>query len=118
MAGNLRTSKKFPHLVGTGVNAIVIPLPDEYSSIGAAVGVAKIAGDPPEGASGASVGSAKLDGQVVTLRLSYKIGTKRKFADIICATANIKTAISQLHNKTFNGGDVIRAYFPRRRRYT
>lgn len=116
MATNLKNVKRVPHLVGTGSNSVVVSLPDVYGQIGSSVGVAKLEGEPPEGASGGEVSDLMRGGQAIKVRISYKIGTKRKTADILCAVDKIKTGLHALPSKTFNGGDIIRAYFPRRRR--
>lgn len=116
MAENLKFIKRIPHLVGTGGNAVVVSIPDLYDSIGSVVGVAKLTGEPPDGAGGGEVSDLMKNGQAIRIRIAYKIGTKRKTADILCAVDKIKTAIHALPSKTFNGGDVISAFFPRRRR--
>lgn len=116
MTVNLKTAKRVPHLVGTGANAVVVSLPDVYGSIASVVGVAKLEGDPPNDASGGEVSDLMRGGQAIKIRISYKVGTKRKTSDVVCAVDKIKTAIQALPSKNFNGGDVIRAYFPRRRR--
>lgn len=116
MTVNLKTAKRVPHLVGSGANAVVVSLPDVYGQIASTVGVKKLESDPPEDASGGEVSDLMRGGQALKIRISYKVGTKRKTSDILCAVDKIKTAMPALPSKNFNGGDIIRAYFPRRRR--
>ncbi len=85
-----RNLPKIPHIVGSGASAVIIALPDVYGSIGSAVGVNKLSGDRPDGASGATVKSAMKDGSVIRVRVSYMDGLKRRTSDVICCVDNIK----------------------------
>jgi hypothetical protein len=111
-----RNLPKVPHIVGSGSSAVIIALPDVYGSIGSAVGVNKLTGARPDGASGATVRSAMRDGSVIKVRISYMEGTKRRTSDILCSVDDIKTALSILPGKTYASQTVKTAYFPRRMR--
>lgn len=104
------------HIVGSGSDAVIIALPDVYSNISGAVGVSKLTGDKPDGATGSTVSLAKRSGLVVPIRISYLEGTKRRYTTIICSLDKVKTAISELPGKTYNTFKIKTAYFPRRMR--
>lgn len=111
-----RNLPKVPHVVGTGSNAVIIALPDVYGSIGSSVGVNKLTGDRPAGASSATVKSAMKDGSAIKVRISYMEGTKRRTSDILCSVEDIKVALPLLPGKTYSSQTIKTAYFPRRMR--
>ncbi len=111
-----RNLPKVPHIVGTGASAVIIALPDVYDSIGSAVGINKLTGDRPDGASGATIRSAMRDGSAIKVRISYMEGTKRRTSDVLCCVDNIKTALPLLTGKTYASQTIKTAYFPRRMR--
>ncbi|MBD2210193.1 hypothetical protein H6G27_09915 [Nostoc linckia FACHB-104] len=112
----LNRAQRVPHLLRNGTSKIVVTLPDVYGEIGSTVGVEKLTGDIPGGAGGGDVADLMKLGQAIKIKISYKVAGKRKTADVICSVDNIKTAMPALASKTFNGGNIIKAYFPRRRR--
>lgn len=115
----LRNAAEAVHVVTNGTNVLTIRLPDVYSDIGSVVGVTKLTGERPAGANTATEGGAKRDGKILSIRIRYQIGTaKAKTANIIASLANASGAIQDLPNKSFNGGTILSAYFPRRRRLT
>lgn len=106
------------HLVGSGASAIILELPDNYGSIGTLVGVQKLTGDPPDGASGTDIAEAIHNGQIIRLRVSYSEAGKRKTGDLICSVDKVKGAIKALRGKTYGGHTIKSAYFPTRRRFS
>ncbi|MBC1236185.1 hypothetical protein [Nostoc sp. 2RC] len=111
-----KTLEREAHIVGSGSDAVVISLPDVYSNIESVVGVKKLTGDKPDGATGSTVSLAKKSGLVVPIRISYIEGTKRRYTTIICALDKVKTAVAELPGKTYNTFKIKTAYFPRRMR--
>lgn len=104
------------HIVGSGSDAVIISLPDVYSGISSVVGVSKMTGAKPDGATGSTVGLAKKTGLVVPIRICYIEGTKRRYTNIICSLDKVKTALAELPGKTYNTFKIKTAYFPRRMR--
>jgi hypothetical protein len=109
------------HVIKVGNNPVLVRLPDVYSgtgsTIGTAVGVTKLAGEPPAGAQQGKISELQLNGQVAKIRISYRNAAgKYRTADVICDLDNYKTAIGTLPTKQYRGSNIIEAYIPRRRR--
>lgn len=104
-----------PHVVGTGENRVLLVLPDVYASIGAAIGVTKITGDPPAGVPSTTVGRAIAEGLVRKIKVSY-IGanTKRKTATLIVAGDKAMQARASLVGDTYRTFKIKTAYYPTR----
>jgi hypothetical protein len=111
-----RSLEREAHIVGSGSDAVIISLPDVYSAISSVVGVSKMTGPKPDGATGSTVSLAKRSGLVVPLRICYIEGTKRRYTNIICSLDKVKTAIAELPGKNYNTFKIKTAYFPRRMR--
>lgn len=110
------------HVIKVGTTSVLIKLPDVYSSdgstIGTAVGVTKLAGEPPAEAQHGRISELKLNGQIAEIRISYRNAAgKYRTADVICDLDNYKTAMGTLPTKKYRGFNIIDAYIARRRRY-
>ncbi|BAY94795.1 hypothetical protein [Tolypothrix sp. PCC 7601] len=104
-----------PHVVGTGDNRVLLVLPDVYSSVGAALGVVKLVGDPPAGVPSTTVGRAVADGLIRKIRISY-IGSngKRKVSSLIVAGDKAMQARASLIGSTYQSHKILTAYYPTR----
>ncbi|MEH2136850.1 hypothetical protein [Nostoc sp.] len=103
---------KVGHVVGVAPNQFLMVLPDEYEGLGAVTGVNKLTGDPPVGADKINLQAAINGGKVFHVRISYKVGTKRKTAKLIVDQAHIGTALGGLTGKTFRGQTILGAVIP------
>lgn len=106
------------HVVGSGASAIILELPDNYSGVASLVGVQKLTGDPPDGATGTDIADALHNGLIAKIRISYLENGKRKTGNLICSIDKLKSAIKALRGKTFGGHTIKSAYFPSRRRFS
>lgn len=115
MASRVNGVENVPHVVGTGDNRVLLVLPDVYSSIGSAIGVVKLVGDPPAGIPSTTVGRAVAEGLVRKIKISY-IGanTKRKTATLIVAGDKGMQARASLVGATYNSFKIKTAYYPTR----
>ncbi len=113
MASRVAGVENVPHVVGTGENRVLLVLPDVYSSLGAALGIVKLAGDPPAGVPSTTVGRAVADGLIRKIKVSY-IGanTKRKTATLIVAGDKAMQARASLIGSTYNNFKIKTAYYP------
>jgi hypothetical protein len=76
MASRIAGVENVPHIVGTGENRVLLALPDVYGTLGAAIGVTKLVGDPPAGVQGTTVSRAIAEGQVRKIKITYIGATK------------------------------------------
>jgi hypothetical protein len=111
--------KLVPHQVLVGATQIGVLVPDVYegngSNIADVVGVQKVAaGSSPDASS--TVANLQRKGQALKMKVRYQSGTSVKTATIICDVNKAATASVQLVGKTFRGGEIKSAYFPRRAR--
>lgn len=113
MATRVAGVENVPHIVGTGDNRIMLVLPDVYTSVGTALGVVKLVGDPPAGVPSTTVGRAVADGLIRKIKVSY-IGsnTKRKTATLIVAGDKAMQARASLIGSTYNSFKIKTAYYP------
>jgi hypothetical protein len=114
MATRVRDVENAPHIVGTGQNRVLLVLPDVYTSVGAALGVVKLTGDPPAGVPSTTVGRAVADGLVRKIKISYISNNKRKTSTLIVATEKSMQARASLIGATYNSVKIRTAYFPTR----
>ena len=108
-----------PHFVLVGATKVGVVLPDVYegngSNIAGIVGVQKVTDtEQPDAAS--SVGNLIKKAQALRIRIRYVSGTKVKTANLICDIQKATSATVALVGKTFKGGEIKSAYFPRRAR--
>lgn len=115
MATRLAGVENVPHVVGTGENRVLLVLPDVYSTVGTALGVVKLAGDPPAGVPSTTVGRAVAEGLVRKIKVSY-IGAngKRKTSELIVAGDKAMQARAALVGATFRNFKIKTAYYPTR----
>lgn len=115
MATRVAGVDNVPHIVGTGDNRVLLVLPDVYSTIGAAIGVTKLVGDPPAGVPSTTIARAVAEGLVRKIKISY-IGanTKRKTATLIVAGDKSMQARASLIGNTYNSHKIKTAYYPTR----
>lgn len=110
--------KRIQHTVNVNGVEQSIRLPDLYDKIGNIVGVKKVGTDDQGKYQTGDVDGLLRAGQIIKLTLSIKVtaSNKRRRNTIICDLDNVKSAIGALPGKTYNGGEIIDAYFPTRRR--
>lgn len=111
-----RNLDKEAHIVGTGASAVVVDLPDVYGNIADVVGVKKITGDIPDGASSTSVRMGVKTAAFIKMYIGYIEGTKRKYSHIIVSIDKVKTAPKAVIGKTYNSFKIKTAGFSSRRR--
>ncbi|MBW4425935.1 MAG: hypothetical protein KME50_16160 [Nostoc desertorum CM1-VF14] len=104
------------HIVGTGSGAVVIDLPDVYGNIADLVGVRKVTGDIPDGASSTTVRMGIKTASFIKMYISYMEGTKRRYSQIIVSVDKVKTAPKAVIGKTYNSFKIKTAGFSSRRR--
>lgn len=111
--------KPTPHYVTVGTTRIGVVLPDYYegngSNIATIVGVNKVTDATPAQAS-STVGNLIKKAQALHIKVRYSAGTKIKTATLLCDISKAATATIALVGKTFRGGEIKSAYFPRRAR--
>ncbi|MBD2596465.1 hypothetical protein H6G74_19320 [Nostoc spongiaeforme FACHB-130] len=115
MATRVNGVDNVPHLVGTGTNQVLLVLPDIYSTVGTALGVVKLTGDPPAGVSSTTVARAIAEGLVRKIKISY-IGAnaKRKTSTLIVAGDKAMQARASLIGATYSNFKIRTAYYPTR----
>ncbi|MEG4058547.1 MULTISPECIES: hypothetical protein [unclassified Microcoleus] len=86
------------------------------SVIAPIVGATKLAGSPPDGASSETTVEGVKKGVIGSIKVSYKIGTKRKTSRLVVALPKMDTVINELPGKAFRTGIITSAKFPTRRR--
>jgi translation initiation factor 1 (eIF-1/SUI1) len=101
------------HTTTVGTDSVALTLPDEYEGISTIVGITKLAATGTADREG-SIPELLKQGQIIRIRIGYIVGTRRKYATIICNIDKIKTALGSLKNKAFRGGTIRSAYFARR----
>ncbi|WP_118166713.1 hypothetical protein [Nostoc sphaeroides] len=118
MATKVTGVDNVPHVVGTGTNKILLVLPDVYTSVGAAIGVVKLVGDPPAGVPSSTVGRAVAEGLVRKIKISYMGSVagvpKRKTATLVVAADKAMQARASLIGATYNSLKIKTAYYPTR----
>lgn len=113
MASRVAGVENVPHVVGTGDNRVLLVLPDVYSTVGSALGVVKLVGDPPAGVPSTTVGRAVADGLIRKIKASY-IGSngKRKVTTLVVAGDKAMQARASLIGSTYQGFKIKTAYYP------
>lgn len=113
MATRIAGVENAPHIVGTGSNQVLLVLPDVYQSVGAALGVVKLAGDPPAGVPSTTIGRAIADGLIRKIKISY-VGAngKRKTSELIVAGDKAMQARAALVGNTYKNFKIKTAYYP------
>lgn len=103
---------KASHIVGIAPNQVLMILPDEYDGLSGVTGVTKLSGDPPLGVKKVNLQAGINSGQIFHVRISYKVGTKRKTAKLIVDQSHIGSALGGLTGKTFRGQTILGAVIP------
>ncbi|MEG4427071.1 MULTISPECIES: hypothetical protein [unclassified Microcoleus] len=101
---------------GTGV--LVMNLDDATydTTIGPIVGITPLTGPPPAGSFSETSVNGVRKGLLGSVRISYKVGTKRKSSKLLCSLEKIDTCTAELPGKAFKTGTITGARFPTRRR--
>ncbi|MEG4441973.1 hypothetical protein QUB47_19030 [Microcoleus sp. AT9_B5] len=101
---------------GTGI--LVMSLDDAtYDEvIGPIVGVTKLTGQPPAGSVSETSVEGVKKGMIGSVKISYKVGTKRKTSRLIVSLEKLDTVVNELPGKAFKTGIITGARFPTRRR--
>jgi hypothetical protein len=100
---------------GSGQAKIGFVTTDAYSDIGPVLGISKL-GNADTVDAVSRVGDLFLTGQALRMVVRYRVGTEMKTSRIICDVDKAPSARAGLIGKTFNGGQITSASFPRRRR--
>ena len=101
--------------VQVGTAKVGFRSPDNYSSIGAVVGVTKLAsGDKVDALS--RVGDLIAQGQAMRLRIRYGSGGTTKSAYVICDLDKAPSAVAGLVGVAYKSGTIKSANIMRRRR--
>jgi hypothetical protein len=107
------------HQVDTnGTGKLIMSLPDgKYdATIGPIVGITKLSGAPPAGSFSETSVNGVRKGLLGSVKISYRVGTKRKSTNLLCSLEKIDTCTTELPGKAYGGGTIVSARFPVRRR--
>ena len=110
---------KTAHQVDTsGTGKVIMSLPSEkYAEpIGTIVGITPLTGTPPAGSFTETAVNGVRKGILGSVRISYRVGTKRKTTSLLCSLEKIDTCVAELPGKAYGGGTIGSARFPTRRR--
>lgn len=110
---------KAAHQVDTaGTGKVVMSLPTEkYDSvIGPIVGITALTGAPPAGSFTETAVNGVRKGILGSVKISFRVGTKRKTTSLLCSLEKIDTCVAELPGKAYGGGTITSARFPTRRR--
>lgn len=105
------------HWISVGANNAKIGFVSEdiYSDIGPVVGVTKL-GNADSVDAVSRVGDMLRAGQALRIAIRYEEEGEMKRSVILCDVDKAPSAIAGLRNKSFSGGTIKSASFPRRRR--
>jgi len=110
---------KVAHQVDTaGTGKLIMSLPSEVytATIGSIVGISVLTGAPPAGSFTETPIAGVRKGLLGNVRISYKVGVKRKQSNLYCSLEKIDTCIAELPGKAFKDGTISSARFATRRR--
>lgn len=99
-----------------------IRLPQYYDSVSTPLGLQAWNEEADKDLPGVGEPTSLLtDGRAVKVRTSRKVGRRYYFTDFIISVNNLNQAMSGLEGKNFGttgttSGEIIKAYFPKRRR--
>jgi len=110
---------KTAHQVDTaGTGKLIMSLPTEkYGGvIGSIVGIAPLTGAPPPGSFTETSVAGVRKGLLGSVKITYRVGTKRKNTNLLCSLEKIDTCTGELPGKAYGGGTIVSARFAVRRR--
>ncbi|MEG4816875.1 hypothetical protein [Microcoleus sp. K5-D4] len=93
---------------GTGVLLMRLDDTTYDTVIAPIVGATKLAGSPPDGASSETTVEGVKKGVIGSVKVSYKVGTKRKTSRLIVALPKLDTVVTELPGKAFRTGIITR----------
>ena len=110
---------KSAHQVDTaGTGKLIMSLTTgKYDSvIGPIVGITPLTGIAPAGSFSETSVNGVRKGLLGSVKISYRVGAKRKSTSLLCSLEKIDTCVTELPGKAYMGGIITSARFPIRRR--